>query len=779
MELEHAVSANKQIACGESGEHRHLNTGELPHRHSPSSGGAHCSAGRADVHAQKGERVAESAQRCGVCGELPQNCSCNRADGPGEKRVYRLENLGCANCAAKMESRIQALPGVGYAAISFATKQLRITADDPNTLLPEIRAICRAIEPEVEVIAGTDAPDTPQKPEKQDKALWVILVGAGLLGLGGLAERLLLQPQLAAALFVCAYLLLGWDVLRAAGRNLVKGQVFDENFLMSIATIGALILREYPEAVGVMLFFCIGEYFEHRAVEKSRGEIMKAVDMRPETVTLLLGDTLKRIPAADAQVGDILLVRAGDRIPLDGVVVDGESRLDTSPVTGESLPVAVGVGSEVLSGTLNQSGLLKIRVEKVLEESMVSRILNSVESAAASKPRIDRFITRFARVYTPIVLLLALGVAVIPSLLTGEWRQWVYTALTFLVISCPCALVLSVPLAFFSGIGAASRQGILLKGGAAMEALSAVKAVVMDKTGTITKGDFSVQQVLPEAGVDAGSLLAVAAACETGSSHPIAASLVAAAREQELNVPRAENLREIAGQGLEATIAGRQVLCGNDKLLRQNGIAVPDFFANGTQVLVALDQQYAGRLVIADTIKPDAAGAVAAMQGLGLHTVMLTGDTEEHAQKVAQEVGVAQVRARLLPEDKVQELRQVREKKGAVLFVGDGINDAPVLAAADVGAAMGSGADAAIEVADIVFMTSSLSAVPESLRIANATTRIAMQNVLFALGVKMAVMALGLMGHASMWMAVFADSGVSMLCVLNSIRILKRDSNLH
>ena len=567
---------------------------------------------------------------------------------------------------------------------------------------------------------------------------------------------------------VTAYVILGRNVVMTALKNLTKGHIFDENFLMSIATIGAFFIGEYPEAVGVMLFYRVGTYFEHRAVARSRSQIMEAVDLRPETVNLLEGEEVAVIPAAEAYVGDALLVRPGDRIPLDGIVIRGESRIDTAPITGEPVPVHVKPGSEVISGCVNGSGQIVIRVEKELSESMVTRILDSVENAAASKPKIDRFITRFARVYTPVVVAIAAATAILPSIVTGEWNYWVYTALSFLVMSCPCALVLSVPLAFFSGIGKGSKLGILFKGGVSIEAMTKVKAVVMDKTGTITKGDFRVQKVA--GGID---ILKLCASCEQDSTHPIAQSIVAAAKEKGMELFRPDDLEEIPGQGIKATADGKTILCGNEALLRAAGIKLnPIADETGTCVLVAVEDRFMGYLVISDTIKENAGEAISRLKNSGIATVMLTGDAEDSAKNVAKAVGIGEVHARLLPHQKLDRLRTIRKEKGAAMFVGDGINDAPVLAGADVGAAMGSGADAAIEAADVVFMTSSVEAIPASLEIAKQTNAIAWQNVVFALVIKLIVMILGLMGHASMWLAVFADSGVAMLCVLNSIRIL-------
>lgn len=718
-----------------------------------------------------------------------------------DRKVYTLENLGCAHCAAKMEEKISKLPTVKDASITFATRQLRIAADDCDALLPEIRRICSSIESQVKVLdpaekaalkseaktaADTDAANpaasgaesaSVQKKQtisKDKLELISIIVGTLLFAGGVITHHFNMDPRIMIVLSVISYLILGGKVILEALRNISKGQIFDENFLMSVATIGAFVISEYLEAVGVMLFYRIGEYFEHKAVEKSRGQIMDAIDMRPEVVNLVRSSAVTVIPAEEAAAGDILLIRPGDRIPLDGIITEGESRIDTSPITGEPVPVGVKPGDAVTSGCVNTSGQLLIRVEKVLSESMVSKILDSVENAAAGKPKIDRFITRFSRIYTPCVVIAALLLAVIPSLVTGNWDYWVYTALTFLVMSCPCALVLSVPLAFFSGIGAGSRKGILFKGGLSMEALGKLKAVVMDKTGTITEGNFTLQKVIAEKPLTEDALLALCAGCEQNSTHPIAVSIVNAAREKGLSIETPESLKEIAGCGIAAETEKGLVLCGNRKLMDQYHVDMPTLseVGNGAEVFVAVDGQFSGSLVIADTIKADAKLAVSRLKEMGLYTVMLTGDSKESADAVAAQVGIDQVYAKLLPQDKLTMLSKVREERGSVMFVGDGINDAPVLAGADVGAAMGSGADAAIEAADAVFMQTGVTSIPDAISISKATGRIAKQNVIFALLIKAIVMVLGICGFANMWLAVFADSGVAMLCVLNSIRAL-------
>ena len=698
----------------------------------------------------------------------------------GNQRVYTVQNLGCAHCAAEMQYQISQLDGVDDCVLVYETRQLRVTGDNPDALLPQIRQICSSIESETKVIA-------PEEEQEQSHShpLAEILIGAGLFVLG----EFVLSGIPEVVVMLAAYLLLGWRVLLTAVKNIGKGRVFDENFLMALATIGAWAIGSFDEAVGVMLFYRVGEFFEDRAVERSRRQIMAAVDLRPETVQLVAADgSTRTIPAEDAAVGDIVLVRPGDRVPLDGEVTEGESRLDTSAVTGEPVPVRVAPGDKAMSGCVNTDGAIKLRVTHVLAESMVQRILDSVENAAARKPKIDRFITRFSRVYTPAVVAIALLTAIVPSLVTGNWSQWVYTALTFLVISCPCALVLSVPLTYFAGIGVGSKRGILFKGGASLEALNNVKAIVMDKTGTITKGNFVVQRIVPAPGVqlDETELLWLAAACEGASTHPIAQSILAAYETRKEAAAKADrpslvltegmlkDIHEQAGEGVEATLDGKTVLCGNRKLLARHGVDLSAYQGTpgSTEVLLAADGRYIGHIVIADTVKADAQSAVARMKAQGLTTAMLTGDGQDSADAVAQSVGIDEVRARLLPEDKLTALSDIRAKRGAVMFVGDGINDAPVLAGADVGAAMGSGADAAIEAADVVFMNADLSSIPASVKIARKANIISKENIVFALAVKLIVMALGLFGIASMWLAVFADTGVAMLCVLNSVRML-------
>ena len=574
-------------------------------------------------------------------------------------------------------------------------------------------------------------------------------------------------------LLVVTFAILGWRIVWAAIKNFMKGKLFDENFLMSVATIGALIIGEYVEAVWVMLFFQVGIYFEERATERSRNAVMDAVDLRPEEVRLIVCDgSVQVVNPEDVQVGSHIEIRPGDRIPLDGRIVEGTTRIDTAAVTGEPVPVSATVGTEVMSGCINVDGRIVLEVTHELKDSMVMRILDAVEHAAASKPKIDRFITRFSRVYTPIVVALAIIVAVVPPLFTGEWQYWIYTALTFLVVSCPCALVLSVPLAFFSGIGAGSKQGILFKGGKAIEAMSRVKAIAFDKTGTITTGTFNVQTVEVAGTYTDNEVLQYAAALEAGSTHPIAMSIVEEVQRRGVEFNTAKDVKEISGHGMVGIVEGHTVLVGNGRLLETEHVTVPIIeHVYGSEVFVAIDGQYVGRIVIADAVKEDSKEAIRHMNGKGYHTVMLTGDVAASANHIAQEVGIQGVRAELLPQDKLEVVQSLRSEHGSVMFVGDGINDAPVLTGADVGGAMGSGADSAIEAADVVYMNSNLESVWRSLSIADRTLSIAWQNIFFAIAVKIIVMVAGVFGFANMWVAVFADTGVSILCIFNSVRI--------
>ena len=702
-----------------------------------------------------------------------------------------LKNLNCPNCGAKIEDRIRKMDVVETANFTLATHQLKLTGswEDREALKRDIQDICDAIEEGVTVAdyerKSKAAVDDDRENNQDNDAVTIAVIVVGLLfmiyeALTSFVLSIGLPESIETPIYYVAYVLLAFPVLRTAARNILKGEIFDENFLMSIATLGAIAIDALPEAVGVILFYRIGEFFEEKATDRSRTEIMNAVDMRPQEVRVIDtcgGGEIVVMSPEKVEVGWTIEVRPGDLIPLDGTILEGETRVNTAPVTGEPVPVRAEPGTQLMSGCINETGRITMRVDKVLEESMVTKILDAVENAAASKPKIDKFITRFARVYTPIVVALALAVAIIPSLITGEWHRWIYTALTFLVISCPCALVLSVPLAFFSGIGNASKHGILLKGGRVIEALANVKAVALDKTGTITSGEFKVHNVETVGShVSSGQLLSMAAAIEAVSTHPIATSIVSEAKDQGLTVEPSDFVQELAGEGMVGMADGQQVLVGNRRLMERYDVqGYPTEPAEyGTEVLVAEGNTYLGRIIIADEARPDSAEAIADLNRQDIKTVMLTGDAEASANYIAKETGVSAVRAQLLPQDKLSVVRDIRSEYGPTMFVGDGINDAPVLAGADVGGAMGSGADAAIEAADVVFMRPSLTAIAHILDLSKSTLRVAWQNVVFAIAVKILIMLLGILGYASMWWAVFGDTGVSILCILNSVRILSR-----
>lgn len=608
---------------------------------------------------------------------------------------------------------------------------------------------------------------------KQKKMLARILVSAVLL-IAAAASPLEGIWRLAA--FLVPYLIIGWDVLWKAIRNILHGQVFDENFLMSLATIGALVLGDYPEASGVMLFYQVGELFQSYAVGRSRQSIAALMDIRPDYANIRRDGQLVQVDPDEVAVGDTIVVQPGEKIPLDGVVLEGASALDTAALTGESMPREVAPGSEVISGCINLSGLLEVKVTKEFGQSTVSKILDLVENATAKKAKAENFITRFARWYTPAVVIAAVALAVIPSLVVGGWQTWLERALIFLVISCPCALVISVPLSFFGGIGGASRCGILVKGGNYLEALTRTDILVFDKTGTLTKGVFAVSALQPQPGVSEEQLLETAALAESYSNHPISQSLRTAWQGQ-LDTARVKDVQEIAGQGLLATVEGSRVAAGNTRLMEGMGLSPAACDQPGTVVHLARDGSYMGYILIADQVKPDAAGAIAALKKLGVRkTVMLTGDNQATGEAVARQLGLDEVHAQLLPADKVERVEQLLaqcQPGRHLAFVGDGVNDAPVLSRADIGIAMGAmGSDAAIEAADIVLMDDSPSKIATAMSIARKTMRIVHQNIVFALGVKGLFLVMGAFGAANMWEAVFADVGVAVIAILNATRAL-------
>ena len=608
--------------------------------------------------------------------------------------------------------------------------------------------------------------------KKQKKSLYRILAGAAALLLARFAVPAGIWQLLA---YLAAYFIVGWDVLWRAVRNIAHGQVFDENFLMAVATVGALALGEYGEAVGVMLFYQVGELFQSCAVDKSRRSISDLMDIRPDSAHVEREGGTETVDPEEVAPGDIIQVRPGEKIPLDGTVMEGVSSVNTAALTGESLPRDVAPGTDALAGCINLTGLLRIRVTKPFGESTAAKILDLVENSASKKAKTENFITKFARYYTPAVVGGAVVLAIVPSLITGQWATWIQRALMFLVISCPCALVISVPLTFFGGIGGASSRGILVKGGNYMELLSKTRTVAFDKTGTLTRGSFEVAARYPEAGVSEDELLACAALVESQSSHPIAQSL-RRAYGREIDEGRVSDIQEAAGYGLTATVDGRSAAAGSARLMERLGLKARDVEDVGTLVHVALDGKYLGCLVIADQIKDTTPDVIAKLHAQGVYTVMLTGDSRKVGDAVGARIGLDEVHAQLLPADKVSELEALMEKRasaGALAYVGDGVNDAPVLSRADVGIAMGAmGSDAAIEAADVVFMDDDLEKLPEAMSIARKCMSIAWQNIVFSLVVKGLFLLLGALGKANMWAAVFADVGVTVIAVLNSTRML-------
>ena len=607
------------------------------------------------------------------------------------------------------------------------------------------------------------------------KRLWRIIIGAAVLATAVMLN--LNNEWLRIALFIISYIIVGGDVVKRAVNNIFKGQVFDENFLMSIATIGAFFIGEYPEGVAVMLFYQVGELFQSYAVGKSRKSIASLMDIRPDYANVKKGDELVKVDPDEVQIGDIIVIKAGEKIPLDGKVIEGSSMIDTSALTGESVPREVEVGSDILSGCININGVITAEVTKEFGESTVSKILDLVENASSKKSNSEQFITKFARYYTPVVVVIAVFLAIIPPLVIdgATFSDWIYRALAFLVVSCPCALVISIPLSFFGGIGGASKKGILVKGSNYLEALAETEIVVFDKTGTLTKGVFNVQEIHPE-GVSKEELLELTAYVESYSNHPISLSLKRA-YGKEIDNGRISEVEEISGHGVIATVDGKKVMAGNIKLMKMMDIPYFNGELIGTAVHVAVNNKYIGYIVIADEVKEDSAQAIKELKAANIkQTVMLTGDNKSVGSKVAKELGLDKVYAELLPADKVEKLEELfsqKSKKGKLAFVGDGINDAPVLARADIGIAMGGlGSDAAIEAADIVIMTDEPSKVATAMKISKKTLKIAHQNIVFAIGIKIIVLILSAFGITTMWAAIFADVGVTIIAVLNAFRAL-------
>lgn len=616
--------------------------------------------------------------------------------------------------------------------------------------------------------------------KKLKKRLYRILAGAAVFAVAVLLENLAenLNVNIEIGLFLIAYFIIGGDVVKRAVRNIGKGRVFDENFLMMIATVGAFFVGDYPEAVSVMLFYQVGELFQSYAVNKSRKNITELMDIRPDSANVIRDGGTKEVDPEEVRIGETILIRPGEKVPLDGIVIKGNSTMDTMALTGESVPREVVSGEEVISGCVNLSGVLEVKVSKEFGESTVAKILDLVENASSKKAEAENFISKFARYYTPIVVICAVILAVIPPLvLGGGWNVWIYRALTFLVISCPCALVISIPLSFFGGLGGASKNGILVKGSNYLEALAEAEIIVMDKTGTLTKGSFEVTDIVPAGQISKDELLKLTAYAESYSTHPISASLLKA-YGSDIDKSHVSGVEETAGYGVKALIDGAVIYAGNAKLMERNAIAYQKVKEIGTVIHVARDRTYLGYIIISDEIKTDAKEAVEGLRKAGMKKiVMLTGDRQETAEYVAKQLGIKHVFAGLLPGDKVERMEALlseKSEKGKLIFVGDGINDAPVLARADIGIAMGGlGSDAAIEAADIVIMTDEPSKIAKAMKISRKTLSIVKQNIVFAIGIKILVLLLSAVGMATMWAAIFADVGVAVIAILNAMRALK------
>lgn len=709
---------------------------------------------------------------------------------PAVTKVYLLKGLDCPNCSAKIEKEVGELDGVTSSTVNLMNQTLTVQAGTSvaASLLDTVTTIVHSHEPDVEMSEKQPEATAPVKKEEkaavyndEDKKRTIRLaVGAAVYAIGmALTVFAKLPTPAELAFLIVAYVILGWDVVWQAVKNITRGQVFDEHFLMSVSTIGAFAIGEYPEAVAVMLFYQVGEFFQSLAVKRSRKSISDLMDIRPDSATVKRNGVLQVVSPESVAVGEIIVVKPGEKIPLDGIVVDGESMLDTKALTGESVPRSIRKGDEALSGCINQSGLLTLKVTKSFGESTVSKIIDLVENASARKAPTENFITTFARYYTPVVVGMAAVLAIIPPLvLGGGWSEWLRRGFVFLIVSCPCALVISIPLTFFGGIGAASKRGVLVKGSNYLEALDKVSVVVFDKTGTLTKGVFEVANIIPAAGYQKEQVLEYAAQAESYSNHPIAKSILAA-YGKSIDQKQFSGFEEISGHGISVMVQGKKVLSGNSKLMESEKIAYSACDAAGTKVYVAADGSYVGCILIADEVKPDSNRAIAELKKIGVEkTVMLTGDDERIGKSVADELGLDAYYAQLLPDQKVEKLEMLDKQKrqgSKLAFVGDGINDAPVLARADVGIAMGGlGSDAAIEAADVVLMTDEPSKLVEAIDVAKATKRIVMQNIVIALGIKSVFLVLGALGMAGMWEAVFGDVGVTIIAVPNAMRILKK-----
>jgi Cd2+/Zn2+-exporting ATPase len=694
-------------------------------------------------------------------------------------KKYKLNNLDCASCAAKIENSLSKLEEVKFVNVNFVNSTMTIDTDN----LDKVKNHIKKLEPEVVVEDLNAEKATISKSELVENKETIIktVLGICFLIIGMVFENQIHNTPFHIGeylVFGIGYLIVGWAVISSAFKNIIRGQFFDEKFLMTIATLGAFAIDQMPEAVAVMLFYVVGELFQDIAVNRSRKSIKALLEIKPEFANLVINGESTRVSPESIQVGDTIIVKPGEKIPLDGEVINGDSFVDTSALTGESVPRKMKKDDLVLSGTINQTGVLTIKVTKIFSESSVSKILELVENASSKKAETEKFITTFAKYYTPVIVISALLLAILPPLLfSGQtFSEWIYRALVVLVISCPCALVISIPLGYFGGIGSASRKGILVKGSNFLDALTQVTTVVFDKTGTLTKGEFKVSEVVTSNGFSKEEILEYAAYAETNSNHPIAKS-ISEAFAKDIEKQRIKKVEEISGHGIKAVVDKKTILAGNDKLLHRENITHPVCNVEGTVVHIAIDTVYAGYIIISDSLKDDAIQAIENLKAKNIQTVMLTGDNQFAAQAFAKRLGIDNFYYELLPEDKVKHIEQLiaESKGGKVAFVGDGINDAPVIARADVGIAMGAlGSDAAIETADVVLMTDSPSKVALSIDVAKITRSIVWQNIYFAMGVKLIFIVLGVFGVATMWEAVFGDMGVALIAVFNAIRILRK-----
>lgn len=693
-----------------------------------------------------------------------------------EELQLTLEGLNCANCARKIEEKVGKMEGVKESNLNFTTTTLNVKLErkvKEEHAINEIKKIVEALEPHVKVEKKVSGKTNVQKAKFEVKP--TLIIGTILYLIAVIGD---FKGALALILFVASYLLIGGKVVLTAIKNIARGQLFDENFLMTVATIGAFSISEYSEAVAVMLFYEIGETIQGYAVNKSRSSISSLMDIRADYANIIIDGKEKKVSPETVKVEDIILVKPGEKIPLDGIVVEGESFVDTSALTGESVPRKIAVNDEILSGGINTNGVLKVKVTKKFGESTVSRILEMVENAANKKANTEKFITKFAKVYTPIVVALAILIAVVPSIFIKDalFSTWLYRALVFLVVSCPCALVVSVPLGFFAGIGGASKKGVLVKGSNYLELLKDLETVVFDKTGTLTEGVFTVTEINTN-NIQKEKLIEVAAMAESFSNHPIAISII---KEygKEIDKEVIEEYEEIAGHGIKAVINNEEILIGNAKLMNQFNISYNEVDSIGTVVYCAINGEFKGSIVISDKIKENADEALINLKAAGVKkTVMLTGDNKKTAEKVGEKVNIDEVHSELLPLGKVKEVEKLLKasnKNGRLAFVGDGVNDAPVLARADIGIAMGGiGSDAAIEAADVVLMKDDINALVDAINVSKKTNKILWQNIIFALGIKVIVMVLGTFGIANMWTAVFADVGVTIIAIINSTRCFR------